>query len=190
MPHDLIDDVASILIPQAELQARIQELAQQIEDDYEDKDDLILVCILKGAYSFLSDLSLMIKRPHEVDFMSISSYGKNTVSGAVQVLLDLRQDIAGKHVLIVEDIIDSGNTLDYIARLLRARKPASLHICTLLNKPSRRRVDVLVDYIGFDIPDEFVVGYGLDFGELYRNLPYIAVLKPEIFAPHLAETVS
>jgi hypoxanthine phosphoribosyltransferase len=115
--------------------------------------------------------------------MAISSYGQATESsGAVRIVMDLKQDIAGRHVLIVEDIIDSGHTLDYMHRLLQARNPASLRICTLLNKGSRRAVDVPVDYIGFDIPDEFVVGYGLDFDEIYRNLPYIAVLKPECFA--------
>lgn len=186
MPRDLYDDIDHVLINQGQLTERIQELAQQIEDDYEEVDDMLLVCVLKGAYSFLSDLSLMIKRPHKIDFMAVSSYGSGTrSSGAVQVLLDLRQDIANRHVLIVEDIIDSGYTLDYLCRLLNARKPASLRVCTLLSKPARREIDVPVDYIGFDIPDEFVVGYGLDFDELYRNIPYIGVLKPEVFSPNL-----
>ena len=132
---------------------------------------------------FLSDLSRALKRPHTIDFMGISSYGSGTKSsGAVQIIMDLKQPITGRHVLIVEDIIDSGRTLDYMRRNLLARSPASLRICSLLNKPSRREIDVHVEYIGFDIPDEFVVGYGLDFDELYRNLPCIAVLKPAIFA--------
>ena len=149
---------------------------------------LLLICTLKGAYIFLGDLSRQLARPHAIDFMGVSSYGSGTSStGAVQLIMDLKQDIAGRHVLIVEDIIDSGRTLDYLRRNLLARSPASLRICSLLNKPSRREVDVPVEYIGFDIPDEFVVGYGLDFDELYRNLPFIAVLKPEIFA-HLFAT--
>ncbi len=182
MGRNLVDDVDYVLIDEDRLYERIQELAQQIEDDYEGVDDLLLVCILKGAVIFLSQLSLLLKRPHKLDFMAISSYGAGTTSsGAVQIILDLHEDINNRHVLIVEDIIDSGRTLAYLRRSLMARSPASLRICTLLTKPSRREVDVSVDYIGFDIPDEFVVGYGLDYAERYRNLPYIAVLKPEIF---------
>jgi len=180
--HKLLDDVAHILIDEATLQARIQELAEQIEADYADADDLLLICVLKGGFIFLADLSRAIKRPHQLDFMGISSYGSGTESGAVRIVLDLKEDISGRHVLIIEDIIDSGNTLDYMRRNLQARSPASLRICALLNKPNRREIDVPVDYIGFSIPDEFVVGYGLDFAEIYRNLPFIAVLKPEVFA--------
>lgn len=179
----LQDNIDRILITEAELKERIQDLARQIDADYEDHDDLLLICVLKGGYVFLSDLSRALKRAHELDFMGVSSYGARTVSsGAVQIIMDLKQPIAGRHVLIVEDIIDSGRTLDYMRRTLLARAPASLRICTLLNKPARREVDVPVDYVGFDIPDEFVVGYGLDFGELYRNLPFVAVLKPAAFA--------
>jgi hypoxanthine phosphoribosyltransferase len=181
--HNLDDDIARILIDEATLQGRIAELAAQIEEDYAQVEDLLLICVLKGAFIFLADLSRALKRPHQLDFMGISSYGAGTESsGAVQILLDLKQDIAGKHLLIVEDIIDSGRTLDYMRRNLLARSPASLRIVTLLDKPDRREVDVPVDYTGFDIPNEFVVGYGLDFGEVYRNLPYIAILKPEVFA--------
>jgi hypoxanthine phosphoribosyltransferase len=181
--RDLSQDIARILISPEALQSKIRQIAAQIEVNYADSDDLLLLCVLKGGFIFLSDLSRQIRRPHEVDFMAISSYGQATESsGAVRIVMDLKQDIAGRHVLIVEDIIDSGHTLDYMHRLLQARNPASLRICTLLNKGSRRAVDVPVDYIGFDIPDEFVVGYGLDFDEIYRNLPYIAVLKPECFA--------
>jgi len=181
--RNLHDDIAGILIDQQKLQARIQALAAQIEADYADIDDLLLICVLKGAYVFLGDLSRAMTRPHHLDFMGTSSYGRGTTSsGAVQIIMDLKAPLDGRHVLIVEDIIDSGRTLAYLRRNLLARAPASLRICTLLNKPSRREVPVDVDYIGFDIPDEFVVGYGLDFDELYRNLPFIAVLKPELFA--------
>ncbi len=180
---DLEADVAQVLIGRERLQGRIRELAQQIQSDYADIDDLLLICVLKGAFVFLADLSRALTRPHQLDFMGISSYGAGTESsGAVRIVLDLKQDIAGRHVLIVEDIIDSGRTLDYMRRNLLARDPASLRICALLDKPERRAVDVPVDYLGFEIPDEFVVGYGLDFAEIYRNLPYIAVLKPEVFA--------
>ena len=172
------------MISEKKLQARVEELAFQIESDYKECDDLLLICVLKGGFVFLSDLSRAITRPHHVDFMAVSSYeGTSTESsGVVQIMMDLKQPLAGRHVLIVEDIIDSGNTLNYLRQLLLARNPASLEICTLLTKPSRREVDVDVKYIGFEISDEFVVGYGLDFDEYYRNLPYIAVLKPEVFA--------
>ncbi|MCA9953076.1 MAG: hypoxanthine phosphoribosyltransferase [Ardenticatenaceae bacterium] len=181
--QDLYQDIDRILIDEPEIQARIANLAAAIDADYGDKDDLLLICVLKGGYVFLSDLSRALKRPHHLDFMGISSYGSGTSSsGAVQIIMDLKQPLNGRHVLIVEDIIDSGHTLSYLRQNLLARQPASLKICTLLNKPSRREVDVAVDYIGFDIPDEFVVGYGLDFDELYRNFPFIAVLKPEVFA--------
>ena len=188
MVRDLGSDVADVLIEEDQLQERIRELAAAINDDYKDVEELLLVCVLKGAFVFLADLSRELQRPHQVDFMGISSYESGTRStGAVRIVLDLKQDIGGRHILIVEDIIDSGRTLEYICRNLMARSPASLKICTLLNKPARREVDVPVDYLGFEIPDEFVVGYGLDFDEIYRNLPYIAVLKPEIFA-HLEES--
>ena len=180
---NLFDDVNDVLIDRERLQERIRELAQQIEEDYGDVENPLLLCVLKGAFIFLADLTRLLEMPHEVDFMAISSYGAGTTSsGAVRIVLDLKEDIAGRHILIIEDIIDSGRTLDYMRRNLLARSPASLRICTLLNKPSRRAVDVPVDYIGFDIPDEFVVGYGLDFDQIYRNFPFIAVLKPQVFA--------
>lgn len=186
--RNLDDDVAEILIGEVDIQRRILELAEEISKDYQDVEEVLLICVLKGAFVFLADLSRALRRPHQIDFMGISSYGSGTkTSGAVRIVLDLKQDISGRHILIVEDIIDSGRTLEYICRNLMARSPASLRICTLLNKPARREVDVPVDYLGFEIPDEFVVGYGLDFDEIYRNLPYIAVLKPKIFA-HLSET--
>ncbi|MBP6472170.1 MAG: hypoxanthine phosphoribosyltransferase [Chloroflexi bacterium] len=177
------NDIDHVLIDEANLKTRIQAIAEEITADYDGIPDLLMICVLKGGYMFLSDLSRALKRPHTIDFMGISSYGSGTKSsGAVQIIMDLKQPITGRHVLIVEDIIDSGRTLDYMRRNLLARSPASLRICSLLNKPSRREIDVHVEYIGFDIPDEFVVGYGLDFDELYRNLPCIAVLKPAIFA--------
>ena len=185
--RDLEDDVASVLIDEAQLQKRVSEMAAKIEADYVDKADLILICVLKGGYMFLADLSRALKRPHELDFMGISSYGAGTTSsGAVQIIMDLKAPITDRNVLIVEDIIDSGRTLEYMRRNLLARGPASLRICSLLSKPARREIDVAVDYVGFEIPDEFVVGYGLDFDEEYRNLPYIAILKPAIFE-HLFE---
>ena len=181
--HNLHDDIAEILIDEKILRNRICELASSIAEDYQDTDELLMICVLKGAFMFLADLTRELERPHELDFMGVSSYGASTASsGVVRIVLDLKQDIGGRNVLIVEDIIDSGRTLDYLRRILLARSPSSLRIVSLLNKPDRREVDVPVDYTGFHIPNEFVVGYGLDFGELYRNLPFIAILKPELFA--------
>lgn len=178
----LEDNLAKILIPSDHLQARIHELGLQISRDYGDVRPL-LVCVLKGGVMFLSDLSRTLSIPHEIDFMAISSYsGKRTESsGIVRIVMDLNTNIENRHVLVVEDIIDTGRTLHYISENFRTRSPASLKICTLLNKPARREVEIKLDYVGFDIPNEFVVGYGLDFDELYRNLPYIGVLKPEMY---------
>ena len=157
------------------------ELGHEISAAYTDADRPLLICVLKGAFMFLADLVRHLEMRHEVDFMGISSYGAGTVSsGVVRILLDLAQCIEGRHVLIVEDIIDSDRTLDYITRNLQTRGPASLRVCTLLSKPSRREIDVPLDFIGFEVPDEFVVGYGLDFAEEYRNLPFIGVLKEEV----------
>jgi len=175
-------DVAKVLISEKELQARVMELGQALNAIYTDEDRPLLVCVLKGAFVFLADLTRHLEMRHEVDFMEVSSYGSSTESnGVVRILLDLEQNIRGRHVLVVEDIIDSGYTLSYITRNLQTRAPASLRICTLLNKPSRREIDVPVDFIGFDVPDEFVVGYGLDFAEEYRNLPFVGVLKEEVY---------
>ena len=180
---DFYDDIDHVLIDEATLQKRIQELAATITADYDGIEDLMLLAVLKGSYMFLADLSRSLRRPHAVDFMGVSSYGGGTKSsGAVRIMMDLKEPIEGRNVVIVEDIIDSGHTLSYLRRTLLARNPRSLRICSLLSKPVRREVEVPMDYIGFDIPDEFVVGYGLDFDELYRNLPFIAVLKPEVFA--------
>jgi hypoxanthine phosphoribosyltransferase len=178
----LEEDVAEILITEEEIKKRVAELGKAISDDYRGKD-LLLVSILKGAFMFLADLTRHITVPHEVYFMAISSYGASTESsGIVRLIMDLETNIEGRNVLIVEDIIDTGHTLDYITRNLRTRNPASLRICTLLNKKERREVDIPLDYVGFDIPNKFVVGYGLDYGEIYRNLPFIGVLKTELYS--------
>jgi hypoxanthine phosphoribosyltransferase len=177
----LEEDIAEILIDEKTLQTRIRELGEQISRDYQGKRP-ILVGVLKGAFMFMADLIRHISIPHEIDFMATSSYGAATESsGIVRILKDLDTPISGRDVLIVEDIIDTGLTLDYLLRILRARNPASIRVCTLLDKRERRRIPIPLDYVGFEIPNKFVVGYGLDFGEIYRNLPYIAVLKPEIY---------
>ena len=178
----LADDMAEVLIDEQTLQATIKRMGDQITQDYAGKE-LLLIGVLKGAIMFMVDLARSINLPLTLDFMAISSYGASTVSsGVVRILKDLDASIENKHVLIVEDIIDSGMTLSYLADYLKARGPASLKICALLNKPDRRTSDVVIDYHGFDIPDKFVVGYGLDYAEIYRNLPYIGVLKPELYS--------
>ncbi|MGD2104051.1 MAG: hypoxanthine phosphoribosyltransferase [Anaerolineae bacterium] len=177
------DDIDRILIPEDELQRRVAELGQAINEAYSDEDPPLLVCVLKGAFMFLADLTRHMNLRHEVDFMETSSYGARTKSsGVVRILLDLERNIEGRHVLVVEDIVDSGRTLSYVTRNLETRNPASVRVCTLLNKPSRRVIDVPIDFVGFEVPDEFVIGYGLDFDEEYRNLPFIGVLKKEIYA--------
>jgi len=182
MENPLMDDVARVLISHQELERRIAELGAQISADYEGLDPLLL-CVLKGGYVFLADLTRALTIPHGVDFMATSSYGANTESsGVVRILKDLDADISGRHVLIVEDIIDTGHTLTYLLENLRVRNPASLRLCTLLNKPSRREAELEIDYVGFVIPNEFVVGYGLDFDENYRNLDFIGVLRPEVYS--------
>ena len=179
----LRDDVDKVLIAEDELQERVAELGRMINARYTDEDRPLLVCVLKGAFMFLADLTRHMKVRHEVDFMETSSYGARTdSSGVVRILLDLERNIEGRHVLIVEDIVDSGRTLNYVMRNLETRDPASVRVCTLLNKPSRRVVDVPIDFVGFEVPDEFVIGYGLDFAEEYRNLPFIGVLKEEVYA--------
>jgi len=178
----LKDDVGEILITEEELQAKIAELGRAISTDYQGQD-LLAVCILRGAVIFLSDLIRHITILHEMDFMAVSSYeGTSTESsGVVRILMDLTTNIEGRDVLIVEDIVDTGLTLDYIISNLKTRRPASLRTCALLNKQARRQVDVPLDYVGFVIPDKFVIGYGLDYDEKYRNLPFIGVLKPELY---------
>jgi len=175
--------LAEVLISADDIQRRVQELGKQIASDYEDKRP-VLVGVLRGAAVFMVDLMQAMDIPLQIDFMATSSYGASTKSsGVVRILKDLDVVIEGRHVLIVEDIIDSGLTLHYITEILWARHPASLRIVTLLDKPANRRVPISVDYVGFSIPNKFVVGYGLDFGEIYRNLPYIGVLKPEAYDP-------
>jgi hypoxanthine phosphoribosyltransferase len=170
-------EVGETLVLAERLQARIHELAASISSDYEDRR-LLLVCVLKGAVLFVADLMRSIDIPVEVDFMAVASYGSATdSSGVVRILKDLDTPLQGRHVLIVEDIVDSGLTLQYLLRNLGSRDPASLEVCALLTKPSRRKVDLPVRYVGFEIPDEFVVGYGLDYQERYRNLPYVAALR-------------
>ena len=172
-------DVGEVLIDGETLRSRIVELGAEISADYEGRD-LLLVGVLKGAIFFISDLMRELTVPCEVDFMAITSYGASTdSSGVVRILKDLDINIEGRDVLVVEDIIDSGLTLSYLMRMLESRNPASLEVCALLTKPARREIDVPVRYTGFEIPNEFVIGYGLDFGERYRNLPYVAVLDPD-----------
>ncbi len=172
------EKIEEILIPENQIQKKIEELGNQISRDYQGKQ-LICIGVLRGAVIFLADLARYIKVPMIIDFMDISSYGASTESsGVVRIVKDLDENIEKKDVLIVEDIIDTGLTLDYLIRMLKSRNPASLRVCTLLNKKDRRQINVPIDYCGFDIPDKFVVGYGLDFNGLYRNIPYILVLKP------------
>ncbi len=170
-------DNLRVMISEEQVTKRIKELAEQISKDYEGKD-IHLICILKGSVFFSCDLAKRLTIPVTIDFMSVSSYGNETVSsGRVRIVKDLDESIQGKHVLIIEDIIDSGRTLAYLMDLLGTRAPESLNICTLLDKPDRRVTDVEVKYVGFEIPDEFVVGYGLDYQQGYRNLPYVGVIE-------------
>lgn len=163
------------MIPEAEIRARVAELGQQINERYRDSgSEMVLVGLLRGSFIFMADLCRVVEVPHEVDFITASSYGSGMSSTRdVKIIKDLDEDIRGKDVLIVEDIIDSGNTLSRVSEILRLREPKSLAICTLLDKPSRREVDVNVEFIGFSIPDEFVVGYGIDYAQHYRHLPYV-----------------
>jgi hypoxanthine phosphoribosyltransferase len=168
--------VGEILVQPDELAHRVRELAEEVSRDYAERE-LFLVGVLKGAVFFLSDLMRHLQTPCEVDFMAVSSYGSSTdSSGVVRILKDLDASIEGRHVLIVEDIVDSGLTLSYLLRTLRARDPASLEVCALLTKPERRKVDLPIRYVGFEIPNRFAIGYGLDHGERFRNLPFVAVL--------------
>jgi hypoxanthine phosphoribosyltransferase len=181
----LHDDIAETLVDEPSIRAKVAELGRRISDDYRG-ETLLLVGLLRGAIVFLSDLMRAIDIPVQLDFIGISSYGASTDSGAVRLEMDLETDIAGRHVLIVEDIVDTGKTLSYLVQTLKARQPASLRICALLDKPERRLVPIVVDYVGFEIPDKFVVGYGLDFAEGYRNLPFVGVLKEHLYKEVLA----
>jgi hypoxanthine phosphoribosyltransferase len=177
MEENKMDNKLNVLIPEEEVDDKIRELGEQISKDYAGKE-LHLICVLKGGVFITCELAKNITVPLSMDFMAVSSYGDEQVSsGRVKIIKDLDDSIEGKDVLIVEDIIDSGNTLRYLIDLLNSRKPASIKICTLLDKPDRRTADVDVDYIGFQIPDKFVVGYGLDYKQKFRNLPYIGVIE-------------
>jgi hypoxanthine phosphoribosyltransferase len=170
------EKIGEILVQADELQHRIGEMAEEVSRDYEGKD-LLLIGVLKGAVFFLADLMRRLDIPCEVDFMAVASYGSSTdSSGVVRILKDLDAPLEGRHVLIVEDIVDSGLTLQYLMRTLEARGPASLEVCAMLTKPERRKVEMPARYVGFEIPDKFAIGYGLDYAERYRNLPYVAAL--------------
>lgn len=174
-------EIAKILVSKEQIAARVKELAAQINRDYEGKS-LLVVCILRGASIFFADLFRELTGDVEVDFIAVSSYGSGaSSSGEVKMLKDFSAPIVGKHLLIVEDIIDTGVTLVYLKRLLEARNPASVKLCSLLDKPSRRKVELKGDYVGFEIPNEYVVGYGLDYAEKFRNLPDVCVLAPEVY---------
>ncbi|MFV0351670.1 MAG: hypoxanthine phosphoribosyltransferase [Oscillospiraceae bacterium] len=176
------ESVEKIMISAEAIEKRVLELGAEVCRDYKDKD-LLMISVLKGSFMFMADLVRAIDIHVEVDFMAVSSYGSGTKSsGVVKILKDIDIELAGKDLLIVEDILDSGLTLSYLTEMLSGRNPASIRIMTLLDKPSRRQVDVVPDYRGFEVPDEFIVGYGLDYQEHYRNLPYIGVLKPEVYS--------
>ena len=175
------DDILRVLYSEEELEAKCAELGAQISKDYEGKN-LLLVSVLKGAVVFMTDLMRHITVPCSIDFMVVSSYGSGVkTSGVVKIVKDLDADLAGKDLLIVEDILDTGVTLSNLVPMLKMRNPNSVKICTILDKPSRRKADIQPDYEGFQVPDEFVVGYGLDYDEKYRNLPYVGVLNPEVY---------
>ena len=181
--HYIRDDIAEILVTEEQINDAIAKLGRTLAEDYRGKE-LLLVGVLRGAIMFIVDLARAIDLPLTIDFMAVASYGASTqTSGIVRILKDLDSSIEGKHVLVVEDIIDSGLTLTYILETLRTRNPASVRVCALLSKPERRQVDVPIDYLCFQIPDAFVVGYGLDYDQIYRNLPFIGVLKPEAYKP-------
>ena len=175
------EDLESILLTEEQIRLRIMQMGAEISRDYADKDPLF-IGVLKGCFVFMADLMRHVDIKCSMDFMAVSSYSGTSSTGAVKINKDLSQDIEGRHVIIVEDILDSGVTLSYLKRYLMGRKPASINIVTLLDKPARRKADVYADYSCFEVPDAFVVGYGLDYNEHYRNLPYIGVLKPEVYS--------
>ncbi len=180
--NDMLQDIEKVLISEEELAKIVKDLGSKITEDFKNKD-LLLVSILKGSVTFMADLMREIKLPCNIDFMAVSSYGSGTKSsGVVKIIKDLDSSIEGKDLLIVEDILDSGRTLSYIREILLARNPKSIKICTLFDKPERRDVDLYADYIGSRVPNEFIVGYGLDYNEYYRNLPYIGVLKRSVYS--------
>jgi hypoxanthine phosphoribosyltransferase len=175
------EDIERVLLTEEQIHARVREMGKAISEDFAGKE-VVFIGVLKGCFIFMADLMRCVTIPCMMDFMAVSSYGSGTVStGAVKINKDLNEDIEGKHVIFVEDILDSGMTLSYLKQYLMVRKPASVHIATLLDKPSRRKADISADYCGFQVPDSFVVGYGLDYAEKYRNLPYIGILKPAVY---------
>ena len=171
-------DLPKPLLTAEEISGRVAELAERISEDYRDVDEIFLIGVLRGAFIFLADLSRLLKLPRRVDFIALSSYEDGDDRGAVRLIMDLRSDLAGRHVLVVEDIVDTGHTLAYLLNAFAARQPASLKTCALVRKPTRHEVPVQIDYLGFEIPDVWVVGYGLDFNDRYRTLPYIGALEP------------
>lgn len=175
------NDIQSVLISEKEIQERVARIGAQISEDFKDKDP-IFVGVLKGCFIFMADLMRYVKINCSMDFMAVSSYSGTTSTGAVKINKDLNQDIEGRHLILVEDILDSGVTLNYLKNYLMVRNPASITIAALMDKPARRKADIYANYSCFEIPDAFVVGYGLDYNERYRNLPYIGVLKPEIYS--------
>ena len=181
MSKDMKNDIERVFFTEEEIEAKVKELGEQISKDFEGKDPLF-VGVLKGCFVFMSDLMRHVTIPCSVDFMAVSSYKGTTSTGAVSIQKDLSQNIEGRHVVMVEDILDSGVTLSFLLEMLSARHPRSIRLCTLLDKPARRKVDIKANYVGAEVEDKFIVGYGLDYAEKYRNLPYIGVLKPEIYA--------
>jgi len=178
----ILDVIERVLLDEETIARRVREMAAQVSADYAKSDDLVLIGVLKGSFIFLADLARCLTVPHHVDFIALSSYNRGTAStGAVRLIMDTRASVTGRHVLVVEDILDTGYTLDYLVRTFRARNPASLRTCVLLSKPECRQVEVAVDYLGFEIPNEWVVGYGLDYADRFRTLPYIGVLKREVY---------
>ena len=175
------DDILKVLLTEDEISARVDKLAADIRRDFADKHPLF-IGVLRGSFIFMADLVRKVDIPCTLDFMATSSYGKSTTSsGTIKVTKDISADIEGRHVIIVEDILDSGLTMEFLVDMLKAKKPASITTCTLLDKPERRKANITADYFGFEVPDEFVVGYGLDFADNYRTLPYIGILKPEVY---------
>ena len=179
-PPGAPDEIAGVLLDRERIRARIAELGAAISEDYAGRE-IILITVLRGGVFFLADLCRAIDAEVRLDFMAISSYGPSEHPGGVRITKDLDEDIEGAHVLVVEDIIDTGLTLNYLLRYLRGKNPKSIKVCSLLDKPARRLVEIPIDYVGFEIPDAFVVGYGLDFGEVYRNLRFVGVLRPEAY---------
>ncbi|MCD8146785.1 MAG: hypoxanthine phosphoribosyltransferase [Clostridiales bacterium] len=178
----MANDIESVLYSEEQLKARVAKMGADITRDYQGKEKILLVSVLRGSYIFMADLSRAIDLPCLVDFMVVSSYGSDTQSsGQVEIKKDISMNLEGYHVIIVEDILDSGNTLYYLMKILKLRKAASIRICTLMDKPDRRVRPIKADYVGFEIPDAFVVGYGLDYDQRYRNLPYVGILKPEVY---------